>query len=391
MDAAVTTAKRKNLTQTQIIWLAVLGVSYYDFQPLLVGGYVNSFGITEVQAGLISASNMLGVCLGLAIATIRIHRWDIRHVVLSALLLMGFGELASAFVHSFEGAVAVRLFTGFGEGLAMAAAASAIVAFAKPDRIFALMMVGMSLYGMVGLLALPYVIDRFGLPGVFHAIALLTFVSLPLYRSFPEHEVEDQQGFDGLRAVLTRLPVVLVLTSLMIVYVSCNGLWTYFERIGADIGIGPSGIGVALSSGLFASMVGGLLAAILSDKYGRALPVTSGLVLVTASVVVLYVSSSFAPYTVSVMLLFGATGFVVPYYMGALAEFDRTGRLPVVGTLIIFVGNFIGPAMAAGLVNLGTYTTLMFVAAFLFAVSLLLMVIAFQVMRQGAIRVLPEN
>jgi predicted MFS family arabinose efflux permease len=391
MDTVVTTTRRKNLTQTQIIWLGVLGISSYDFQPLLVGAYVSSFGLSEVQAGLISASNMFGVCLGLAIATIRIHRWDIRHVVFSALLLMGFGELASAVVHSFEAAAAVRSLTGFGEGLALAAGVSAVAAFAKPDRIFAFLMVAMSLYGMVGLLALPSIIDRFGLPGAFRAIALLTIVSLPLFRSFPEHEIEDQQGVEGLLVVLTRLPVTLLLVSLMIVYVSCNGLWTYYERFGVNIGMSPSNIGIALSLALLASMIGGLLAAVLGDRFGRLRPVTSGLVVTTASVVVLYVSASFVPYTVSVMLLFGATGLVAPYYMGALTEFDRTGRSPVVGYLVVFIGSFVGPAMAASLVNLGSYSTLMFVAAFLFVVSLLLIVIVFQGTPRKPLQVLPKD
>lgn len=384
------TNRQEYLTQGLIVWLGILSVSFYNFQPFLVGGFVTLLQISEVDAGLVATSNMLGVCIGLAMATFKIHKWNIRHLVLFALLLTGVGNLLSAFTHSFDGLVAVRFFTGLGEGLALAAAISTTAIFAKPDRIFALVMIGMSLYGMLGLLVLPSVIDAFGLKGVFSAIALLSFVSLPLCRLFPNHDADDKGQLVNQKIQLGR-PVILVLLSLMVVYISTNGVWTYYERIGVAIGVSYTDIGLALSLGLFASMIGALLAAVLSDRYGRVIPVTFGLILALVSIIILHFSSNFMPYTLSVMLLFGTTGFVVPYYMGTLAEADHTGRLPVVGYLIVFVGNFIGPAMAAGMVKPDSYSMLMFVAAALFLVALMLIIAAFRCTTYNSIADKPRS
>ena len=366
------TKPQDNVIILIIVWLHIIGISTYNFQPFLVGDFVTHFGFSDNTAGLVITANMLGVCLGLFLAVLRIHLWGTRRTIITALLLVTAGNLLSVFTDSFFWMATVRLLTGFGEGFAMAGAISMVGRFAHPDRIFAMAMIGMSLYGVAGLLLVPDIIGRWGLNGLFLIIAAISFASLAILGFLPGRIASHEHGQFGGWPQNIGAPAILVLLSLMLVYTGVNGVWPYYERIGNSIGIGAEGIGAALSAGLFASMVGALLAAALRDRYGRYLPMSAGVLLAAISSGVLYFTSSYPAYVLSVTMLFGSTGFCVPYFLGTLVHFDESGKLPIIGQLTIFVGNFAGPAVAAVLVTSGDYSGAIVAVAFFFLLSLAL-------------------
>ena len=150
-----------------IVWLATLSISFFDFQPFLVGSFVTLLQMSEAQAGFVASINMFGMCAGLGLAALWGHKWPMSRLVLTALLLIGIGYIVSGFTTTFEGMSIARFVTGFGEGLALAAAVSAVAHVSNPDRLFAFIMFGQSLYGVVGLVAMPYILGSFGLRGVF--------------------------------------------------------------------------------------------------------------------------------------------------------------------------------------------------------------------------------
>ncbi len=372
--------KQQKGVRVLVVWLGALGVTFYNFQPFLVGGFVSLLGMSDSQAGLIAASNMLAVCISLALATYKGPQWPMHRIVVAALLLMASGNTASASAESFEGLMVVRFVAGIGEGLALACAAATVAHFSNPDRLFAWIMVGMSAYGMAGLIVMPYIIDAVGIAGVFVGMAALPIVTLPLFRSLPDHSQDTRSSTE----LPITPPILLVLASLMIVYVAMNGVWAYYERIGVSISISSTDIGIALSAGLFASMVGALIAAAIADRFSRLLLLSTGVCLTGLSIVILYVAGDFGLYVASVTLLFGASGFTVPYFLGQLADFDHTGRLPVAGYLTIFLGNFIGPALAAGLVTNGSYTPLMAFSFALFALAVALVIVSLRPTKRDA-------
>ena len=357
--------------QVLAVWIAMLGVSFYDFQPFLVGGFVTLLALSEAQAGLIATTNMLGACAGLLLVATRAYHWPTKRLVLGALLLIAVANVASGFAVTFETLGACRFAGGLGEGLALAVPVKLAARFSNPDRLFAWIMFGQSLYGVVGLAAAPYVIDAFGLRGVFFGFAALALLTVPFFRALPDKGVRRKQS--GRTVINTH--IVLVFASLMILYMATNCVWAYYERIGVAIDISAPDIGLALAAGLFASMVGALIAAALGGRLRRSLLMYIGVGATAVSVWILYLAQDLAPYVASVMLLFGATGFVVPFYMGELAGVARTGRLPIAGYIIVFLGNMLGPAVGAALIVDGTYST-MILGAMALALTALVLIVA---------------
>ena len=370
-----------------IVWLATLSISFFDFQPFLVGSFVTLLQMSEAQAGFVASINMFGMCAGLGLAALWGHKWPMSRLVLTALLLIGIGYIVSGFTTTFEGMSIARFVTGFGEGLALAAAVSAVAHVSNPDRLFAFIMFGQSLYGVVGLVAMPYILGSFGLRGVFFGIAALALLTLPFFRMLPDHSKEALSS----GRLQVNAPVVLVLASLLVLYISMTSVWAYYERIGTAISISASNIGAALSAGLLASMIGALVAAAINDRFRRLPLLSIGVGLTAMSVLILYVAKDFAPYVVSVMLLFGATGFAIPYYMGQLADFDRTGRLATAGYITVFLGSLFGPAMGAALIEDGSYSAMILTAAALAVVALVLIVVALRAATRAVEPVAPEG
>ena len=366
--------------QVLAVWVAMLGVSFYDFQPFLVGGLVTFLALSEAQAGLIATINMLGACAGLLLVSTRAYHWPTSRLILGALVLIVVANVGSGFALTFETLGAWRFVGGLGEGLVLAVPVKLAARFGNPDRLFAWIMFGQSLYGVAGLAAAPYLMDAFGLRGLFFGFATLALLTMPFFRALPDGGAPRKPS--GRTVINTRM--VLVFASLMILYMATNCVWAYYERIGVAMDISGPDIGLALAAGLFASMVGALIAAALGGRLRRSLMMYVGVGASALSVWILYLAQDLAPlppYVASVMLLFGATGFVVPFYMGELAGIARTGRLPIVGYIVILLGNMLGPAVGAGLIGDGSYSTSyspMILGALTLALIALVLIVAAQ-------------
>jgi len=395
MDSSHIGLKHPKATLGLVLWLGVLAMSFYNFQPLLIGGIITELKFSALQAGLVASSNLLGVGVALVAFAAGFGGWkgdqNNRRLLVVAMCLLGFGNLLSIYCSSFNSLIAVRFFAGLGEGLIGAIATSCIVFFRKPDRVYGLVMVVMSLYGMVGHLVLPHVLTSYGLGGVFAILAALPLVSLPIFRLLPEANTKGSTSDSSVLPLLAQSQTLLILLSVMLVYVSCNGIWGYYERIGAVIGIALEDIGVSLSLALFASLVGGMLAAVLSNKFGRLLPITIGMLLAAVSMFVLYHAEGFISYTLSIMLLFGATGFVLPYYMGQLAVIDSSGKLPVIALISMNIGNFSGPAVAGFIVQAESYSSHIAFSGGVLVLALGLTFVAFQQNDRSSPVLIPNN
>ena len=381
----MTTSTRPIVITLIIVWLSVLSISFFNFQPLLVGALVESSGLSESHAGYLAMTHMLGMLLGLAGLLLRAGTWTVRQVVLVSLLLLIVGDVGSAFGESYATLMGLRLVCGLGSGLILAAAVILVTSHHNPHRLFALIMLGQSLYGMIGLALLPGIIQSLGLTGAFLSFAALALLTLPFITCIPNIEGEQGGGQVQPLSTLISAPVILTFVSLVLVYVGWNGLWPYYERIGDAMAISLERIGYALSAGLLAAIAGAAVAAVLGDRFGRLGPILIGIVGAIGSIALLYVATGFREYVTSVVGLFACGAFFVPYYMAVLADADQSGRLVIIGFLCVFAGSLAGPALAANLVGSGDYTVLIIVSAIVFFVAMLVLLYAFWHMRPIAL------
>ncbi len=358
------------------LWLAVLGSSFYCFAPFLLGTFIGEGYVTSSEAGWIASINMLGSCVALLVYSLPGMGSSFKVTALIALVMMTIGNLATIFSSNFLLLAVTRAATGFGEGAAIAAAIKILKQDKGADRAFAMLILGMSVYGVVGLLVIPVIIARLGATYAYLLLALLPFVSLwfvcfnnPLTAA-SQPEIRQPAARSGIAT-----PAILLLVSIALVYVGTNGLWAYFERLGTHAGLTQNQIGMSLSGALFSSVLGSLAAAVMGVRFGRILPITFGLVLCCLSSVLLFHTNLYT-YVASATLLFGGTGFIFAYYMGLLIALDASSAAPNLAMLWIFLGNLVGPGLLGQLTRENNYSLLYTGALAAFLTALLLVLIS---------------
>jgi MFS family permease len=163
----------------------------------------------------------------------------------------------------------------------------------------------------------------------------------------------------------------LLLASLAAHYLANNGVWAHLERIGVDAEIEHTAIGASLAVGQAVGLLGSGLAIWLADRVKRTFAVGVGVGLTALSCLLLISTHDALHLGFCVALFIGSLSFTVPFYLGALAAQDETGRLVMAGQMAVMVGLFLGPTIAAWLVTNFSMSVMLLASLGGFAVALL--------------------
>jgi hypothetical protein len=119
----------------------------------------------------------------------------------------------------------------------------------------------------------------------------------------------------------------------------------------------------------FAGIAGALGAALTAGRYGRAVPLLLGIVGGAVTLYFLVGRISATVYLVAVSLYNLAWNFTHPYLLGAMASFDRRGRVVVYAVAMQMLGLAVGPSLAASVIEEGIYVNVNLLGGALFIAS----------------------
>jgi hypothetical protein len=119
----------------------------------------------------------------------------------------------------------------------------------------------------------------------------------------------------------------------------------------------------------FAGIAGALGAALTAGRYGRALPLSIGILGGAATLYFLVGQFDAAIYLIAVSIYNLAWNFTHPYLLGAMASFDRRGRVVVYAVAMQMLGLAVGPSLAASVIREGIYVNVNLLGGALFLVS----------------------
>ncbi|HYG26635.1 MAG TPA: MFS transporter [Caulobacteraceae bacterium] len=353
-----------------LAWAASIGALFLSLQPMIVGAWVDRAGLSLQEAGFAASANMLGKIVGTVCALALLRAGRTRRFIAAGALLAALGELATGM--SGGSAMAItgsRLLAGFGGGVLMASAAASAATLSNPDRAFGLVLFSQTLTGALGLYAAPAILAAVGLTGMFLGLSALALTVLLVARFFAEPAPQGEKGSGPWRAMFGAATLLLI-ASLWIHYVANNGMWAHLERVGVGAGIAAGGIGTALAVGQSFGLVGSAAAMLLANRIPRVLAIAIGVVLTAGSALLLMRTTDALVLGAGVALFIGSLSFAVPFYLGALAARDASGRLIIVGQLAIMAGLFVGPSVAAWIVTSGSMNAMLWAAVVGFLLSL---------------------
>jgi predicted MFS family arabinose efflux permease len=169
-----------------------------------------------------------------------------------------------------------------------------------------------------------------------------------------EIDQEDQQHQHHVahRTVPVYIPW-LCLAAILFTYINIGAYWTNVELASLDAGVDPHFIGRVLVWGSLLTVVGCLVATVISNRFGLARPLLIALVAMAS---VVYLMSSGITETKLLISVFGFNLlwiFIDVYQMSTVANIDHSGAFASLMPGAQGLGQIVGPNIAASILGAG--------------------------------------
>lgn len=348
--------------------LGVIGSIVFLLLPMLIGAFTENLSLSATQVGLLGSADMTGMFIAAVVATAWIRRYNWRVVAALACGLLIICHLLSGVVQVFVPLFLIRVFAGFAGGSLMSIALTSLGDTRHPDRFFALFIAGQLTLGGLGLWLFPGLLARFGLSGVFSALAVVVLGAMLLipFISQQGRKIERAAPSATTSGATGRilLPGVMALFACFIFNLGIMSIWAYLERMGNAAGLQAGFIGSTLAVSLFGALFGALLAAMIENRFGRVMPLIVTVAVQGVALLLLSGELSRNAFLVGVMLFAFGWNFPVAYQLAITVSIDVRGRLVVLFLSAVKLGYAVAPVIAAQLIMMGRgYTPVISLAA----------------------------
>lgn len=332
-----------------LMLIAMMGAAVTNLMPLIVGAFSDSGLFSTQQVGYLAAADVAGILLSTTSAFWWVRRLAWRPAVQLSLVLFILANLLTAFADSYTALLLLRFVAGLACGVSYAIALAALGDSERVDKAFGVMVTIQVVFGTVGFMLLPELINRYGYHAIYQSFNLFLLAALLLSCvNFAQNHKPQQSlrfDFNGRLA-----PALLVFAGVVLYYFAQGGVWGYLERLGVSAGLSMTEVGYVLGLGFAISAVGSLLSGAFVARFGRTaalwltvaiqLPCLFALSQLTAGPAWLIYAAATIVYQIF-------WSFVVPVMMGIFNDVDPSGRLIVFCLSAFKVGLMLGPPIAA--------------------------------------------
>ncbi len=213
-----------------------------------------------------------------------------------------------------------------------------------------------------------------GLKGILIFFAVFGATGWLCLRHMPDSGEELLQVEDDAVDLTTPYRVLAILA--MFTYFFAQGvIWAYLFLVGLNGGVDEQGVANGLMISQFLGIGGAFLAVLLGRRFGRAWPLAFSII--GGSLVLFALTGQFTAlvYAVTVGVYNFAWNLTHPFLLGAMASFDRHGKVVVHAVAAQMLGLAVGPAFAAMILGDGNYTAVIVAGVSLFVLSYVLILV----------------
>ena len=366
---AVDINSRSTLFSTFLV--GVIAPEVFIVQPGFVQGLVEYVGFDDQGAGFAMTAEMFGLATTTILMTFTAHRVNWRSVIVGSLIVMFLANVLCTLTTDLNTFMALRFLAGLGAGSLVSLSFAAVGLTGNPDRNFGLLIMWVLTYGAIVLWLMPSAYALAGMDGALWFFALFPLVAVPFIRNLPASgEGVAQVEEDAVN--LTSGMKAMALAAMLAYFIAQGVVWAYLFLIGLAGGLSEQEVANGLTLSQFAGIAGALLAATMSNRYGRSLPLTVGILGGALCLYFLVGRYEFLVFALAVGIYNFAWNLTHPFLLAAMASFDRRGRVVVYAVAMQMVGLAIGPGLAASVISEGDYINVNWFGAGLFVMSLAL-------------------
>ena len=327
-----------------------LGPAALILMPLIVGGVIDDYGYSEKQAGFIASLETFGMVCGMLLSVFWVRKFSWTKSLLLGLLVYAGLNIISASFSVYPVLASMRVAVGFTAGSIFAIVCAAMGDNREPDRAFG---IGQGVQGimMASIFAsAPLFLEGRNVGAVFYVLAGLALAMLVCLPKFPCAGIEHSESCATTDKTYKRL-IWAGLVGGTLYYISIFGFWGFVERIGVNAGLDADTINYALSVSLVAAIVGGFIAALAGNRFGRTLPLIVVLIGQLFALAVLLGDFSENIFFIATSLYQFLYIIATCYLLGVIASMDTNGKYVVMMNAFLGIGASIGPALASFMIT----------------------------------------
>jgi predicted MFS family arabinose efflux permease len=327
-------------------------------QPILIEQLISARQFSASAAGFIVSFEMGAMALASFLASKLLKRgrfWNMATVGLAAAIA---GSLLSLFASSVLPLVLARALAGTGEGLCFMVANTAIVYLRDRDRAYGNMTVVSILVGVAAVAVVPlvpterYISGFVVLLGFLIALIPCILVMPKVASLHPADEVMVRRtGIPDPLTSDTKRRIRMLAAATFIVALGSGLMWSFYAVIGVRAGLSEAAASEVIAFSILGALGGSVLVTVLGNTFGRVIPITSGLVVLTAAIMVLSFHPGVWGFRAGTMVNVAAMYFTMPFLFACGSAQEATGRgAVVVGSAFLLTGA-LGPYLGGVLVD----------------------------------------
>lgn len=309
-----------------------------NFTAYLIGGLVDRYGFSPVQMGAFAMAETLAYALALFLAAPRVARLSARTTALAASSMVVAAQGICLLTAFYPLLLATRLAAGFGFGLLNCAVNLAAGQTGHPTRAISAGIALQTLLFAAVNLGLPRVGARYGIEGMFAALALLS-AALSLGALLLPAE-RGAAPVVAVKATPARIDAqgVMSLTAMALFTFGSLALWPFVERAAHAIGMSAVKFGHYQSFATLMSAAGSFGLMLVADRLRLSFSLAASL-LICGAASALLTTTNVPPVFGLALALYNVSWFITyPLLVGLAFAVDPTGRLAVTasGTWLLF-------------------------------------------------------
>ena len=340
---------------TIALYMVLVGYGVLVGIPVISTAWVTKLGFTEVEVGRVAGMDLGGLSAGAIVAAWVINRMNRRLIVFIGIFLATLANGLCLKYVDYDTVLWLRFLAGFGSGMYTAVAMAVFGTSIRPALAYNLMLFSFAFSQALEMRILPQ-LSMNGIYWGFIVCFLLTLPFLGWIKSYPKPRTQDTESMTTNKNNSSKpLLAWVCLFAIFLTYINIGAYWTYIELAALDGNTDPELVGEVLVWASLCSLLGCLIATLLSNRFGLLRPLLIALFTMATSVGMLAFGINEPKFLMSVFTFNLLWIFTDVYQMGSLANFDHGGNYAAYLPAAQGLGQIVGPNIAASLlaINLG--------------------------------------
>ena len=357
---------------TIALYMVLVGYGVLVGIPVISTAWVTKLGFTEVEVGRVAGMDLGGLSAGAIVAAWVINHMNRRLIVFIGIFLAALANGLCLKYVDYETVLWLRFLAGFGSGMYTAVAMAVFGTSIRPALAYNLMLFSFAFSQALEMRILPQ-LSMNGIYWVFIVCFLLTLPFLGWIKSYPKpRSIETKPETTNKNNSSKPLLAWVCLFAIFLTYINIGAYWTYIELAALDGNTNPELVSEVLVWASLCSLLGCLIATLLSNRFGLLRPLLIALFTMATGVGMLAFGINEPKFLMSVFTFNLLWIFTDVYQMGSLANFDHGGNYAAYLPAAQGLGQIVGPNIAASLLAINFGYSSVFIMCWTAAMSAML-------------------